>query len=282
VHSTFRFSASFIDTEDEVHSSFSDVLNCLQHLLSEQSTNAPENEMNNQNGESNNLITPAFIKATIQWMKEDADDADEDNLKEFGKKITRFRQQLKDLRPLPSSKTIPILRELGVSHSRAETKAAKGSTSQITNWVKSIEQYLACKKKEADAKYFFPYSTILSAKEVENELIRRIGMEAIKTGTVPGPHSKPSKKIEHVATLDYLDEHPELTSTGERRIDEDGDLFHAIINGAVSTAFLKPQTGIDKRETRRGHQCKKPYLRQYYKDSREGKVPNTFLCDISD
>jgi hypothetical protein len=93
---------------------------------------------------------------------------------------------------------------------------------------------------------------------------------------------KPSKKAEQVATLNYLDEHPELTRTDESRINENDNLFYSIINGAVSTAFLKPQTGIDKRETRRGHQCEKPYLRQYYKDSREGKVPNTFLCDVRD
>lgn len=43
---------------------------------------------------------------------------------------------------------------------------------------------------------------------------------------------------------------------------------------------MRPLEGKDKKATRLGHQNEKPYLRQYYHDSREGKVPGICLCDV--
>lgn len=191
VHSAFRYSAALIDTEHQVHSSFADVLGYagLLSLLSEQPTNVVDDEMDIEDDESD-LMTAAFVKSTVDLVRSDAD---EDTIERCSADLKRFGQQLKN--PIPQSKMIPILRALGVSHSRAEELAGKCITLQLKNWMKSIQQYLALKKDDATAKYVFPYDNILNAKEVENELIHRIGMDAIKIGNVPGPHSKPTKKM---------------------------------------------------------------------------------------
>ena len=77
----------------------------------------------------------------------------------------------------------------------------------------------------------------------------------------------------------WLDEHPELV-TRPNQADKDTSLEDAILSGALLRVFLRPLEGEDKAAARLGHQNEPNYLRQYFKDSKEGRVPGVNLCDV--
>ena len=96
---------------------------------------------------------------------------------------------------------------------------------------------------------------------------------------MPGPHCNPTKVDQRKEALWWLDEYPELL-TRPNQADKDTSLEDAILSGAVSRAFLRPLEGEDKAAARLGHQNEPNYLKQYFKDSKEGRVPGVNLCEV--
>ena len=96
---------------------------------------------------------------------------------------------------------------------------------------------------------------------------------------MPGPQQNPTKVDQRKEALWWLDEHPELL-TRPNQADKDTSLQDAILSGAVSKAFLRPREGEEKAAARLGHQNEPNYLKQYFADSKEGRVPGVHLCDI--
>ena len=232
-----------------------------------QSTDADDNEDNNNDSSENDVITTEFVRSTMQLTRVDANN--NNAVQQCKSNIQQFEQQLSN--DVAVSKIIPILCTLGITNSRAQDIAA--STKKIAPlkaWIKSIKQYVERKRNDESATYKFPYG-FWSAKEVEIELRNRIGLRALKT--------KPKKKNDRIAILHHLDDHPEEATTSEQQDDEISDLCYAIINNAVLRAFLRPLEGNDKKEAKLGHQNEEPYLRQYYYDSKAGHVPSVSLCE---
>ena len=185
-----------------------------------------------------------------------------------------MEQKVKD-RNVDEAKLTIILIALGVSRDRADQLNGNDKKKKILKWIKSILNYTSCEMTE---KYQFPYSDILNAKEIENELRDRVGVTAIETSTVPGPFGKPKNVKERVESLQYLDGHPEEFTPQQDR--ETSDLRDAIISGAIKKAFLKPLEGNDKNATRLGHQNEPKYTEQLYQDSQKGLVPGVKLIDV--
>ena len=129
--------------------------------------------------------------------------------------------------------------------------------------------------------YNFPYD-ILNATEVKSLLLSRVGSFAINAGRVPGPIPNPRVVDERKQTLQWLDEHPEhlKTHAGSQQTDEDTSLRDAIISGAVSKAFLRSLEGGAKLAAKLGHQNEPNYIKQYFEDSKEGRVPDVKVCDV--
>ena len=169
-----------------------------------------------------------------------------------------------------------ILIALGIERDRVDKLDKKKKKSTIQKWTRSISTYLVSDMIEP---YRFPYGDILNAKEIEIQVKDRVGVKVWETSTVPGPHKKPTVKTQRIETLEYLDEHPEASTTRQDS-NEHSDLRDAIIAGTTKKAFLKPLEGHDKSATRLGHQNEPKYIQQYYHDSREGLVPGIKLIDV--
>eukprot|EP00956_Cyclotella_meneghiniana_P031813 scaffold85070_cov113-Cyclotella_meneghiniana.AAC.1 len=172
-----------------------------------------------------------------------------------------------------------VLIALGVSRDRAETTSKNEKKKKIMKWIKSILDYTT---KEANEVYRFPYNDILNANEVTNELRNRVGVQAIETSSLRGPHRKPTTMKQRIQSLQYYDENPdELDESNSPQDRESSDLRDAIIAGAIKKAFLKPLEGNDKNATRLGHQNEPKYIKQFYEDSQqEGLVPGVTLLDV--
>ena len=156
-----------------------------------------------------------------------------------------------------------------------DTLDKKKKKTLIQKWTKSISNYTASEMTES---YRFPCGAILSAKEIEIKVQDQVGVRALQTSFVPGPHKKPTLRDKRIETLQYLDEHPE-----EVMIQQDSkssELCDAIIAGATKKAFLKALEGNDKNATRLGHQNEPKYIKQFYLDSQEGLVPDVTLVDL--
>ena len=109
--------------------------------------------------------------------------------------------------------------------------------------------------------------------------MRCVGSASVATGKVPGPHPNPTKVDQRRETLWWIDAHPDQ-SKGPEESDKDTSLRDAILSGAVSRAFLRPLEGKQKAAARLGHQNEPNYLKQYFNDSKEGRVPGVNVCDI--
>ena len=157
-----------------------------------------------------------------------------------------------------------------------DTLDKKKKKTLIQKWTKSISNYIASEMTES---YRFPYGAILSAKEIEIEVQDQVGVRALQTSSVPGPHKKPTLRDKRIETLQYLDEHPEEVMTWQDS--ESSELRDAIIAGAMKKAFLMALEGNDKNATRLGRQNEPQYVKQFYlDDSQEGLVPNVTLIDV--
>ena len=129
--------------------------------------------------------------------------------------------------------------------------------------------------------YDFPYD-ILSANEVQTELIRRVGNAAYLSGEVPGPHSKPTRVAERRATLLFLDKNPVDRVDGQN-VDSSNlnNLCAAITDGIIKRSFLRGLEGEEKGAAKVGHQNEPKYLAQYFNDGCNGLVPGVdALIDI--
>ena len=124
----------------------------------------------------------------------------------------------------------------------------------------------------------FPSSDILVAREIESELRDRVGVEAIETSTLGGPHRKPTNMAQRIESLQFYDECPDELAPRQDR--ESSDLKDAVIAGIIKKSFLKPLEGNDKNATRLGHQNEPKYIKQFYQDSQQGLVPNVRLLDV--
>ena len=229
---------------------------------------ANDNEDYSNDSHENDVITAEFVQSTMQLIRAEA--IDSNAFQQCSRDLQQFEQQLSN--EVAVSKVIPILCTLGITNSRAQEIAA--STKKITplkEWIKSIKQYFHSKRNNARATYKFPYG-FWTAKEDEIELRKRIGLRALKT--------KPKKKMDRIQILHHLDDHPDEATSREQQDEEIGDLRYAILNGAVSRAFLRPLEGDEKKEAKLGHQNEKPYLRQYYYDGKAGIVPGVSLCEV--
>ena len=124
----------------------------------------------------------------------------------------------------------------------------------------------------------FPSSDIPVAREIESELRDRVGVEAIETSTLRGPHCKPTNMAQRIESLQFYDECPDELAPQQDR--ESSDLKDAVIAGIIKKSFLKPLEGNDKNVTRLGHQNEPKYIKQYYQDSQQGLVPDVRLLDV--
>lgn len=98
----------------------------LSSLLSEQSTNANDNEDNSNDSRENDVITAEFVQSTMQLIRAEANDSNA--LQQCSRDLQQFEQQLSN--EVAISKVIPILCTLGITNSRAQEIAA--STKKIT------------------------------------------------------------------------------------------------------------------------------------------------------
>ena len=118
--------------------------------------------------------------------------------------------------------------------------------------------------------YKFPYD-ILNTNEVKVMILSHIGSVAVTTGNIPGPISNPTLVDQWRAVLRWLDENPEhlQTHSGSNQTGKDTSLRDVIISGRV---FLWPLEGDKKATAKLGQQNEPNYIKEYYKDSKDGRV----------
>ena len=125
VHQAFRYSSSLIDPEDPVHSSFTSVLEFagLSSLLSEQSTNANDNEDNSNDSRENDVITAEFVQSTMQLIRAEANDSNA--LQQCSRDLQQFEQQLSN--------------EVAISKVRKQTA---GALQLILPWHRPVDFHI--------------------------------------------------------------------------------------------------------------------------------------------
>jgi hypothetical protein len=157
-HSALPYAAPLIDSDDEIHSSFSDVLD-YAGLSSTLSTNATDLEDDSpeiaEDGISEDVMTAAFVKSTMISMMEpndgDADDY-EDKLGCIVEGVGKIEQQLQRRSTLQSATLIPMLVALGIFRERAE-KLAESNPKPLIEWIKLIKQFASHHEQDPSSKY---------------------------------------------------------------------------------------------------------------------------------
>lgn len=286
-----RNAAPFIPTDNNVHSSFQDVFEyagLAKHLSSAPQSSAGS-ETDGSLPEDTLPIGGALVKTIIASMRQ----ATQRTVNKCARDAERIKMALDNNEVTPSTLEAMLI-ELGMSRERAagDKLTDLDKKKVVLKWIKSITAKSA-EEADSDADssnddssnadfvpYKFPYD-ILIAAEVTSLLLKRVGSYAVGARQVPGPNQNPTKRKERVETLHWLDAHPDiLNSTGTEQDGEDNNLRDAILSGAVSRAFLRPLEKGEKVAAKLGHQNEPCYLKQYFKDSNNGRVPGVKLCEV--
>lgn len=230
---------------------------------------------------------------TIAWMVKAMRLPTQSTANACAKAARRIKDAL-DSNNISSPVIEKMMLELGFSRERASCERNLNEAARAKK-LKTFLDSVICMEEEIHSEdsdsetdssaevleYDFPYD-ILSANEVQTELIRRVGNTAFLSGDVPGPYSKPKVVAEKRATLLFLDRKPVDRVDGQ---DDDSsnldNLRAAITNGIIRRSFLRGLAGEEKGAAKVGHQNEPKYLAQYYNDGREGLVPGVdHLVDV--
>ena len=299
---TLRNTAPFIPPSSSAHPAFESVLHFAgldRHLSSgsAESNGATDGESGESSAGDELLIDGTLVTEIVSSMRK----ATQRTVNKCARDANRIKEAI-DNNTLDPSKMNAIMVALGFSRGRAgEELADAAKEKRVKKWIKSItdvsEEATEEFNTDSDAvsdldssndgpssnvvPYNFPYD-ILNATEVKSLLLSRVGSFAINAGRVPGPIPNPRVVDERKQTLQWLDEHPEhlKTHAGSQQTDEDTSLRDAIISGAVSKAFLRSLEGGAKLAAKLGHQNEPNYIKQYFEDSKEGRVPDVKVCDV--
>lgn len=265
-HETLRYSGPLIQPNEDIYSAFKDVLGygSLAHLLRADDTSNVD--LKGDVNHEQNLTGPG-LKEMADSMR--AVDVDEDTIQECQQKASQLERRLRQARD--TSELSVLLLALGLSHDGVASMDLSTMKKKLRVFASSITKY------SVGSVYLYPYKDLLSAREIELELRKRVGVAAIESGTVPGPNSKPTTKNDRCLALHYLDQNPSESRTSTS---ENSDVRDAVIAGILAKSFLRPLDGKDRNATRLGHQNEVPYLKQFFQDSMDGNVPGLKLCDV--
>ena len=292
-----RRTAPFIPTEDsDIHSAFERVLRFAglrRHLSSDDSLTENTDEESSGSATSDDPpIDGNLIRNIITSMRLPT----QYTVNKCARDARRIAESITN-NTLTPAKMEAIMVALGFSRDRAGAGLSDSEkTTKLKKWIKSITDYEVIEdpRSESDmsasdspdepssatVSYKFPYD-LLNANEVKALLQSRVQSAAIITGTVPGPIPNPTLANQRREVLQWLDDNPNRTETrsGVEQTGEDTSLRDAILSGTVSRAFLKSLEGKDKATAKLGHQNEASYIKQYFDDSKDGRVPGVKLCD---
>ena len=286
---TLRRTAPFIPTTSYAYLSFERVLayaSLSRHLNKE---SAIEDDSDSSNSDCFVIDSP-LIKFIVKSMRAPS----QKTANNCAKSAKQIVQEIQTNAITPATMEL-IMVTLGFSRDRAGAGMSdEDKKKKVTKWLRSVTSAATVSTDEEDSSsdqdmsdsrslpetiaYDFPYD-IFSANEVKDLLRTRVGSTAITTGRVPGPIPHPTKVDERRTVLRWLDKNPQHIILHEQQ-GEDNNLRDAVLSGVVPRSFLRSLEGKEKAAMKLGHQNEANYLRQYFEDSKAGKVPDVNIVDV--
>ena len=287
---TLRQIAPFIPTTSYAYSLFEKNLayaSLSSHLNKE---SAIEDDSDSSKSDCVTIDGP-LIKSIVKSMRASS----QKTANNCAKTAKQIMQEIQTNAITPATMEL-IMITLGFSRDRAGAGMPyDNKKKKVTKWLRSVISTATVSTDEEDsssdqempdsgssqgtAAYGFPYY-MFSANEVKDLLRTRDGSTATITERVPGPIPHPTKADERRAVLRWLDENPQHIINLNEQPGKDNRLRDAVLSGVVPKAFLRSLEEKEKAAMKLGHQDEANYPRQYFEDSKAGKVTDVKIVDV--